>query len=148
LVQAASLADQHQSAADYCQEAIRHHPKSDWLWRQLGSELIAVDRLDEAESALSHAYNLNPNAVWLWRYFASLHSKQKNFEKEILALETLNSLGEANADDMNQLGIAYVRLGNYAKAVECYRYSVAMAADPAPLFNMGLVFNHPEVSQD
>ncbi len=129
LVQAASLAGQHQSAADFCQEAIGHHPQSDWLWRQLGSELTAIDRLDEAESALSNAHSLNPNAVWLWRYFARLHNKCKNLEKEIKALEILGRLGEADANDINQLGIAYANLGNYAKA-------------------MGLAFNHPDVSQD
>jgi len=148
LVQAASLAGQHQSAADFCQEAIGHHPQSDWLWRQLGSELTAIDRLDEAESALSNAHSLNPNAVWLWRYFARLHNKCKNLEKEIKALEILGRLGEADANDINQLGIAYANLGNYAKAVKFYHFSVALAADPAPLFNMGLAFNHPDVSQD
>jgi tetratricopeptide repeat protein len=148
LVHAASLAGQPQAAADFCQEGLRHHPQSDWLWRQLGSALTVMDQLDEAENALRNAHSLNSNAVWLWRYFAKLHNKQKNCEKEIEALEVLARLGEADANDINQLGIAYAHLGNNAQAIKFYRYSVALAADPAPLFNMGLAFSHPEVSQD
>ena len=139
---------QHQSAADFCQEAIRHHPQSDWLWRQLGSELTAIDCLTKLGSTLSNAHSLNPNAVWLWRYFARLHNSARILRRKSRHLKFSGSLGEADANDINQLGIAYDNLGNYAKAITFYRYSAALAPDPAPLFNMGLAFNHPDVSQD
>ena len=57
-------------------------------------------------------------------------------------------LGKANSTDLNQLGIAYYNHRNFAKALEFYRRSAAIESDAAPLFNMGLVFNDPEVSQD
>jgi tetratricopeptide (TPR) repeat protein len=146
LIYAATCCMQHENAVEFCKQAIRHHPRSEWLWCQMGSELMAIDRLDEAEQSLANACRLNPNDAQLWRYLARLHQKRKNLEKEIEALENLNALGEANSYDMNQLGIVYYNLGNYAKAVEFYRHSAALAPDVASLFNIGL--SHSEVSQD
>ena len=148
LVLSASWSGQHEAAVDFAKSAVRNHPRSDWLWRQLGSELTALDRLDEAEKALNNARTLDQSAEWLWRYLAALHRKRKNLEKEIEALETLNSLGKANGTDLNQLGIAYYNQKNFGKALEFYRLSTTTEPDIAALFNMGLVFNDPEVSQD
>ena len=148
LVLAAHYGGQYEQSVEFAKQGIRELPRSDWLWRQLGGELTQIDRLDEAEKALNNACNLNPNAEWLWRHFAGLHRKQKNLEKEIEALENLCALGEANSNDLNQLGIAYHNHKNFAKAIEYYKLSAAVKLDTAPLFNMGMVFNDPEVSQD
>jgi hypothetical protein len=148
LILAASAGGQHEQAVEFAKQAIRQLPRSDWLWRQLGNELTTLERLDEAEKALDNSRSLNPNAEWLWRYFAALHRKRKNPEKEIEALENLDSLGKASGTDLNQLGIAYHNHKNYGKALEFYRLSAATEPGFAPFFNMGLVFNDPEISQD
>ena len=132
----------------YRSEGLRQHPRSDWLWRQLASNLIELDRLEEAEKALDEAHSLNSKSDWLWRYSAALHRKRKNLQREIAALESLRTLGTANATDLNQLGIAYYNHRNLAKAEECYRLSAANGSDPWHLFNMGLVFSDPEVSRE
>jgi tetratricopeptide (TPR) repeat protein len=139
---------QHAQAVGSAQQGIRQHPRSDWLWRELGSELTTIDRLDEAEKALNTARSLNPDADWVWRYFAGLHRKRKSLDNEIEALETLNELGVATAYDLNQLGIAHHNHKNFPKALEYYRLSAAAKSDSAPWFNMGLVFNESELSQD
>jgi tetratricopeptide (TPR) repeat protein len=149
LVLAAHYAGWYEQAAEFAKQGVRHHASSGWLWRQLGSELTAADRLEEAEAALTKARRLLDNRdEWLWRYFATLHQKRKDFAKEIESLENLCALGKATSADLNQLGIAYRNHGDLAKAVECYRFSVAAEPDVAPLFNMGLAFAHPELSQD
>jgi tetratricopeptide (TPR) repeat protein len=148
LVLAASRSGQREQGVEYCKQAIKQHPRSGWLWRQLGGELVSLDRLEEAEKALNNSKSLEPNSPWLWRYLVQLRQKQKNYEGEILAWESLFDLEDPNGNDLNSLGIAYHNHGNYAKAIEFYRLSAATAPDTAPLFNMGLVFNHPEVSQD
>ncbi len=74
--------------------------------------------------------------------------KRKNLEMEIEALENLHALGEANSTDLGHLGIAYHNYRNFAKAVEFYRLWAATEPNAAPFFNMGLVFNDAEVSQD
>ena len=147
-VLAASWSGQHQSAVAIAKQAIRRHPRSDWLWRQLGSELTTLDRLDQAERALNNARSLNPDAEWLWRYHAALHKKRGHLEKEIEAWQNLYKLEAANAHDLNSLGIAYHDQKNFKKALEFYRRSAATEPSVAPLFNMGLVFNDPEMSQD
>ena len=77
-----------------------------------------------------------------------MHRKRKSLEKEIDALETLYGLGVATGYDLNQLGIAYHNQLDFAKALKYYRLSAAAKSDTAPWFNMGLVFNDSEVSQD
>lgn len=148
LVMSARDSGQHGQAVEFAKLGIRHHPRSDWLWRTLGSELVEVDKLDEAEKALNNSRTLNSGAPWLWRHFIKLHQRRKNYAKEIEAWENLRDLDEMSGTDLNCLGIAYHNHGNYAKAVEFYRQSAAESDDTAALFNMGLVFNLPEVSQD
>jgi tetratricopeptide (TPR) repeat protein len=149
LVMAARDYGQYEQAVEFAKLAIRHHPRSDWLWRNLGGQLIEVGKLDEAQKALDNSRTLNPTAPWLWRHFIKLHQKRHNYEREIEAWENLRSLDDLTAMDLNCFGIAYHNHGNFAKAVELYRLSAAADSnDTAALFNMGLVFNHPEVSQD
>lgn len=148
LVLSTSWSGQHDNAVNFAKQAIRLHPRSDFLWRQLGSELISLNNLEEAEKALDNAKTLNPKAPWLWRYLANLHRKRTDHSKEIEAWEKLRELTELDANELCNLGIAYHNQGIYAKAVDFYRLSAAVAPSAAPFFNMGLVFNHPDVSQD
>jgi len=148
LVLAAHYGGQYEQAVEFAKQGIRQHPHSDWLWRELGDELIQINRLDEAKKALDNACSLNHDSDWLWRYIAKLHRKQKNLEKEIEALENLCALGEATWTDLNELGIAYYNHKNFAKAIDYYRLSAEDEPSVYALYNMGLVFNDPEVSQD
>ena len=148
LVVAASAAGQHVEAIDFSKQGLQNHPRSDWLWRKLGAELMAVDRLDEAEKAFLNAENLKPDAPWLWRCRAQLYEKKQETDKQINALEILDEFGEASGEDLNSLGIAHHNQGNFAKALHYYGRSAQILNDPAPRRNMGLVYSHPEVSQD
>ena len=148
LMLAAAGNGQHEQAVEFAKQGIRQLPRSDWLWRHLGDELTVLDRLEEAEKALTNSENLNSNAPWLWRYWASLHQKRKAFDKEIKSREKLLVLEEPDGSELNRLGIAYHNHGNFAKAVEFYRLAATADPNTAYFFNMGLVFSHSEVSQD
>jgi len=151
LVLAAHHCGHYEQAVESAKQAIRQHPRSGWLWRQLGSELTSADRLEEAEKAFDNARSLLGHSdEWLWRFLAALCRKQKNLEKEIEALENLHALDFAKATDLNQLGIAYHnrKPPNFAKALEFYRLAAMTDPDTAYFFNMGLVFNDAQVSQD
>jgi predicted Zn-dependent protease len=89
LVLAASRSGQREQGIEFCKQAIKQHPRSGWLWRQLGGKLVSIDRLEEAEKALTNSKSLESNSPWLWRYLVQLRQKQKNFEGEILAWENL-----------------------------------------------------------
>ena len=148
LVFAASSVKRHDEAIKSASRGLKHHPSNGWLWRQLGSDLIALGCLSEAEDALKKALIFEPDVPRLWRYFARLHRKRKNYSEEAKSLEELISLCKANGDDLNKLGLAYRHLGNFAKSLEYYHRSALASPITAPLFNMGLVFQHPDVSQD
>lgn len=135
-------------AIEAYKQSIRISPQSDWAWIQLAKAFLEADRLAEAEKTLTKASSLNARSPWLWRYYAKLYRKQKNIPKEIESLEMIYKLDEANGQDLNRLGIAYYKHGNYAKAEQFYRLSAAKLEDAAPFFYMGLVFNNPDVSQD
>lgn len=147
LALAATSVARHDEAIEYATQGTKHHPSDGWLWRQLGEDLIALGRLDEAEEALNKGLVVEPGAPWLWRYFARLHRKRKNYVAEAEALEHLVVLGKADGNDLNMLGIAYHNHSNFAKAIDYYRRS-ATAFPVEAFFNMGLVFQHPDVSQD
>lgn len=56
--------------------------------------------------------------------------------------------GDADGHDLNLLGIAHWRKKHFFRAIEFYKKSAQTERGPAALFNLGLVFNHSEVSQD
>ena len=148
LVLAAVGGGAHEQAVAFCENALKHHPRSDWVWRQLGNELTCIDRLDDAEAALRNAKKINPKAPLLWRYLATLAQKRKNAEMESEALEALDDLGQANAADLNRLGTIYRKQHDFGTALQRYRRSAETARSPKPYLGMGLVFRHPEISQD
>jgi tetratricopeptide (TPR) repeat protein len=147
-VLAANKTATHGQAVDLARQALVHHPGSDWMWRQLASELMAGNRLDEAAEALERARHINPESPILWRFKASLYRKQKDWNGEIRALTNLIALEKADSHDLNVLGVAYHNQRDFAAALECYKLAAAIGGNPSALFNMGLVFNDSEVSQD
>ncbi|MFZ3114553.1 MAG: tetratricopeptide repeat protein [Syntrophales bacterium] len=147
LVLAASRQQQYETAVDFEKQAILQHPHSAWLWRELGNDLIWLNRLDEAEKALNNARGLDSDSAWLWRYFVRLHQKRKDYGKEIEAWENLFDFIEPDGNDLHSLGTAYYNQQNYTKAIDIYRLSAAKLNDPSPFFNMGLAFSRSEVSQ-
>jgi tetratricopeptide (TPR) repeat protein len=128
--------------------ALKVHPRSAWLWRELGNMLIKHERLDEALRAFDQAKRIEPGSEWLWRYLSQLHKARKQPALEAEALEELVDLDKASAADLNRLGIIHHDNKNYSRALEFYRASAVMEDWTAPFFNMGLVYNDPEVSQD
>lgn len=148
LAWAALQTEQFEEAVEAYKQTIRLSPRSDWAWRQYANALMQADKLEDAEKALNNAKSLNSDSVWLWRHYASLYRRRKNTMKEIEALETIDLLDELDGNDLNRLGIAHHDQKNYSRALEYYHRSAISLQDPAPLFNMALVFSDPEVSQD
>jgi len=138
----------YEAGVETAKGALKVHARSAWLWREMGQMLIKHDRLDEAQKALDQAKRIEPGSEWLWRYLSQLHKARKQPALEAEALEELVDLDKASAADLNRLGIIHHENRNYSKALEFYRMSAVMEDWTAPHFNMGLVYNDPEVSQD
>jgi len=138
----------YDAGVESAKAALKVHSRSAWLWRELGNILIKHERLDEALKALDQAKRIEPGSEWLWRYLTQLHKARKQPALEAEALEELVELERASAADLNRLGIIHHDNKNYSRALEFYRASAVMEDWTAPHFNMGLVYNDPEVSQD
>ena len=82
----------------------------------MGHQFAEAGKFEDAEKALTNAHAiLGPKDAWLWRYYAALHKKRKNVEKEIEAWENLRTFGAANSNDLNSLGIAYHDHKNFSQ---------------------------------
>ena len=144
LLFAASWSGQHQQAVEFAKEGIRQHPRSDWLWRELGIIQVAVfGRLDEADKALKNARCLNPNEDWVWRYFVAVYRQRKHLEKEIETLERLHALGVAKGTDLIQLGIAHYFSKSFEKALDYYRLAISHSTGPRTLVLHGVGLQRP-----
>jgi tetratricopeptide (TPR) repeat protein len=132
----------------YLRDTVRLAPK--WVpgWAQLGVVLSEQGKVRDGRTALFRALKLNPTDEFSLRQLARLSREEKDYESELNFLLELYSIGNANARDLNAIGIAYFNQRNFWQAIEFYNLSIAAEPSPEPLFNLALIYNHPEVSRD
>ncbi|MBP9899814.1 MAG: tetratricopeptide repeat protein [Verrucomicrobia bacterium] len=123
-------------------------PKFASGFAQYGVVLAESGQPEQARRALDHALRLDPGHAFALRQAAKLAGDQKDEESRIRYLERLNDNGDADGHDLNLLGIAHWRRKHFFRAIEYYKRSAHVQPGPAALFNLGLVYNHNEVSQD
>lgn len=123
-------------------------PKFAAGWAQYGVVLAANQQIEQGLKALSHALHLDPDHAFAARQAARICREENDLEREIQFLAQLDMMGQANGDDLNHLGIAYWEKGYFSKAIEFYHRSAAALKSCAPYFNLAIVYNHAEVSQD
>lgn len=123
-------------------------PKFAAGWAQYGVVLAANGQSDQGLKALSQAIQLDPAQAFAARQAARICRERKDAEGEIHYLTRLDAMGQADGHDLNKLGIAYWEKKHFGKAIEYYHRSASELEDCAPYFNLALVYNHDEVSQD
>jgi tetratricopeptide (TPR) repeat protein len=138
----------HEKAAEYLRQTLKLVPKWAPGWSQLGAVLCGSGRADEGEKALFHALRLNPDEIDALRNLARFAQKDEDYERELNYLFEIYTKGLANSHDLNKIGIAAHNKKDFARAIEFYHLSIAAKASTAPLFNLALIYNDPEVSQD
>ena len=117
-------------------------------WAQYGVVLAANKQEDQGLKALSHALHLDPDQAFAARQAARICRERKDSSGEIQYLTRLDAIGQADGNDLNQLGIAYWEKNHFGEAIDYYSRSAAELEDCAPYYNLALVYNHDEVSQD
>lgn len=137
-----------EKAAEYIRQTIKLVPKWEPAWSQLGVVLCELGKMDEGEKALFHALRIKPDYVDALRHLARFARKEKDYERELNYLLEIYAAGKADANDLNQIGIAAYYKKDFARAIEFYHLSIAAKPSTAPLFNLALIYNDPEVSQD
>jgi tetratricopeptide (TPR) repeat protein len=62
-------------------------------------------------------------------------------------LTRLEQIGKLSGFQLNKLGILHYNNNSYYDAINYWKRSTASSNDPASLFNLGLVYNDPDVAQ-
>jgi len=163
-----------QDAEGHLQESIaslktvlRLSPKFATGWGRYGVALAATGQAEQGLKALSKALELDPSLVFAIRKAAEICNKLKDEEGEIRYLTQLDStsMGLLSAHELNRIGIACWNKKHYGRAIDYYHRSALSyesyhmwvshhnnmtsgSAAYAPYFNLALLYNHNEVSQD
>lgn len=135
-------------AARYLRETIKLTSKWAPGWAQLGIVLCEDGQLADGRKALFHSLRLEPGHEFSLRQLARFARQEKDYESELNFLLELYALEKANSEDLNQIGIAAYNQKDFGRAIEFYHLSIAARPSTAPLFNLALIYNNPNVSQD
>jgi hypothetical protein len=100
----------------------------------------ALDRDAENEEALR-------GAVEVLEDFEKNDPPRADPELLLSFLTRLEQMGRLSASQLNKVGILHYNNKSYYDAINYWKRSAASSNDPASLFNLGLVYNHPDVAQ-
>lgn len=117
-------------------------------WTLYGTTLLRMGKPDLARAAFERAIEENPDEVDALSELANIYEKVEDEDAELKMLERLERLKRLPDGQLNRIGILYHRKKNFIAAISYYKRFAKDHADPAGLFNLGLVYRHPEVSQD
>jgi ssDNA-binding Zn-finger/Zn-ribbon topoisomerase 1 len=119
-----------------------------------GATLLALGLEEEAQYAFEMAIEKDDSHVGALTALAKIY-KEKNTDdqaqrdKEIIVLSRLNMVeGWLTTNQLNRLGILHYKSKNFFDAIKYWGQNILSEVSPANLFNLGLVYNHPEISQD
>jgi tetratricopeptide (TPR) repeat protein len=115
-------------------------------WTRLGLALQDEGESEQAQECLEQAVKLKPDEVKALLKLAPMYQLNGQPEDELRVRAALDELVDLDVYDLNRLGILHQEKKDFYAAIRYY-WRVA-AQDPAGLFNLGLVFKTPEVSQD
>lgn len=122
-----------------------------WAKYALILQHLYDDELDEeAIDAYEQAFKCDPShsstIFTLERLYRKLDDKEKS-EDEIKVLQAIKNMEGLTPYQLNRIGILYYQNKNYFQAINAWEKNLNAPAG-ASLFNLGLAFNNPEVSQD
>jgi tetratricopeptide (TPR) repeat protein len=135
-------------ALDSLKVLLKLSPKFAAGWTQFGLTLAKNGQLEQAQKALEHSLTINPNNEFALEQAAILCGKIKDHSGEISYLTRLDAIGKSNGNHLNSLGVRYWEKNHFSKALEYYKRSAAKSNSTYPYYNLALVYNHNEVSQD
>lgn len=131
-------------------------------WARYGSLLKSLNIDDSIEDKYSHhmttqeafeqaiEYDSKHSSALtaLSNIYAENDDKDES-EKEIQILTQLELAdGRLTTNQVNRLGILHYRAKNFFDAIKYYSRNIENNLSSASMFNLGLVYNHEEVSQD
>jgi len=129
-------------------------------WVRYGASLKFISGYDEkyegidVQKAFEHAIKLDENNVSALTALAGIYYKNDSkdsdeIDKEIRVLTRLDDKYWLTTNQLNQLGILHYNNKNFFDAIKYWSREIESPNTPSHiLFNLGLAYNHPEISQD
>jgi tetratricopeptide (TPR) repeat protein len=115
-------------------------------WTRLGLALLEEGESERGQECLEQAVKLKPDEVDALLKLAPIYERNERPEDELRVRAALDELVDLGSYDLNRLGILHHQKKDFYAAIGYYRRVAAQGT--AGLFNLGLVFSTPEVSQD
>jgi len=120
-------------------------------WARLGSALLKCGEGEEARDAFEEALKLDATSIEALEALSRICAAEDDHDEdefELSVLSRIEELAALSSIQMNRFGILHYRRNQFYEAIKYWQQAAASSADPASLFNLGLVYNHPEVSRD
>ncbi len=120
-------------------------------WSRLGSVLADAGETEEAKEAFETALRFRSENLEALEALSSIYSDEADSdqdEKEMSVLARIEEHSYLTSNQNNRLGNLHLSAKNFFEAIKYYEAAMEDATHPACFFNIGLVYNHPEVSQD
>ena len=106
---------------------------------------------EEAQAAFERAIEEDSGHIGALTALAKIYSDnndRESDEKELFVLSQLDKIEGLTSNQLNRIGGIHYQYNRFFEAIKYWRRNVQFFSGPASLFNLGLAFNHPEVSQD
>lgn len=133
------------------EKTVEISPEADGAWARLGTLRLNNGDQEEAKDAFTESLDWHPENIdaleGMSKIYASENDKDQDGE-EVSVLERIERLSYLGQDQLNRFGILHYRNGRHHEAIKYWRLSAVDATHPASRFNLGLAYNHEEVSQD
>jgi tetratricopeptide (TPR) repeat protein len=126
-------------------------PRFDDGWALLGKVLLKTGDEKEATKAFEMAVRMDGDNIDALKALASIYGSKNDeglVEAELAVLTQIEELAGLSSYQRCRLGIVHYRRRHFFEAIKYWQQDTATADDPASLFNLGLAYNNPEVSQD
>jgi len=125
--------------AEACaRKVIKLQPGAIAAHNNLGSSLLAQDKLNEAEIVLESALKLNPNDPQALNNSGSLHLKYKEFNEAAELFRRAIATNPGYTEAHNNLGSALLGMDDAHAAIESIENALRLSADyPDALYNYG-----------
>jgi tetratricopeptide (TPR) repeat protein len=127
-------------------------PHFSLCWTRYGATLLKTGDEDSAQDAFENALEQDPEQEEALKVLADIYSRQnkdnqQTDERELAILTSLEDVSGLSSNQLNRIGILHYQKKNFFEAIKYWERGVPLSDGPASLFNLGLVYNQPEVSQ-
>lgn len=126
-------------------------PSADNAWSRLGTLRLNNGDQDEAKEAFIESLDWNSENIDALEGMAKIYvleDDEDQDDEEASVLERIARLSYLDSGQLNRFGIIHYRAERHHEAIKYWRLHTAGDTDPSGRFNLGLAYNHQEVSQD